>query len=119
MDIYQQILDLLRREYAAGATYQELADKHNISYPYIRSLMRGDQPVEKLSLETFLKMFPAARISLRGDTVEISAADNRGTVVGVNHGGAVSGGADAVIDRILRSDLSAEDKVKFIELMRK
>ena len=49
-----------------GATYQEMACRKKISYSYLRGLMTGTNPPEKLSLDVLFKLFPKATINLHG-----------------------------------------------------
>ncbi|MCQ2378023.1 MAG: hypothetical protein MJ016_02285 [Victivallaceae bacterium] len=114
MDIYKIIIDALKKEYADGATYRDLAEKYGVSYQYIRELMLGVKPVERMSLDIFFKLFPSATVSIKGNTVNnvVNTGVNSGSMIGVNSAGDIE-------DKILKSDLSAEDKVKFIELVRK
>ena len=84
MHIYDEILERLRNEYEKGATYKEIAKEKNISYSYLRGIINGVNPPEKLSLELLFKIFPHATINLSGDSVKIS--NNNGTAFGVING---------------------------------
>lgn len=64
MDIYEQIIDILKKEYAAGATYQELADKYGVSYTHIHNLLHGKRAVSGISLDFFFRLFPKAAVSV-------------------------------------------------------
>ena len=86
MDIYKEILDILKQEYESGATYQEIAKKHNISYQYTRALMQGERPAERISLECLFKLFPQATINLHGDSVIAKNSGINNGLIGVNHG---------------------------------
>lgn len=66
--IYQDILAYLSGEYRKGKTYQKIADEHGLSFGYIRDLLHGRNKVERMSLETFYKLFPHAQIFLDGAT---------------------------------------------------
>ena len=64
-------------------------------------------------------MFPKMSVNLNGDKVSITANQNSGNVVGINNG-IISGDClSAVIDKILSSDLSDAEKVKFIQVVKK
>lgn len=54
----QLIQRTLKDEYINGATFKELERKYGVAYSYIRSLMNGDKPITRMSLEVFLKLFP-------------------------------------------------------------
>ena len=127
MDIYQEIIDTLKREYAAGATYQEMAAKHNVSYQYIRELLVGDKPVGRMSLEFFFRLFPRATINLHGDTVTMK--NNTGAAVtGVNRGtinvgdpitpDVIEWRSGVVEEILLDDDLTDEEKVKFLKILK-
>lgn len=62
--IYQQIIDYLAAEYRGGKTYQQIANEHDVSFSYVRDLLTGRCKASSMALETFFKMFPAARIEL-------------------------------------------------------
>ena len=66
--VYDEILAYISGEYRKGKTYQKIADEHNLSFGYIRDLLHGRNKVERMSLETFFKLFPHAQISLAGST---------------------------------------------------
>lgn len=86
MEIYKEILDLLKNEYSAGATYQEMAGKKKVSYSYLRGLMNGVNPPEKLSLEVLFKLFPRAQINLNaGETINGNATTGNGPAIVGHH----------------------------------
>ena len=64
MTIQEQIVSELRKEYSSGSTYQEIADRHGLSYTYARGIILGKEPAGRISLEKLLAMFPRARIEL-------------------------------------------------------
>ena len=118
MDIYKQITELLKSEYDAGATYQELADKYGVSYTHMHNLLNGKRAVSGISLDFLFKLFPKATINLTGDTVSIHADYNSGNVNGVSH--VNSNCIASIFDKVLESeDLSAEEKVKFLQVLKK
>ena len=101
MDIYKQITELLKSEYDAGATYQELADKYGVSYTHMHNLLNGKRAVSGISLDFLFKLFPKATICLTGDKTSSDCIA-------------------AVFDKILESeDLSAEEKVKVMKVLKK
>lgn len=114
MDIYKRIISSLKEEYEAGATYQELAEKYGVSLSYVRELLAGIKPVERLSLETFFKLFPGAAIALDGGIAApvVNNGHNAGTMNGVVNGSRQD------LRKILDSeDLNAEEKVKMLKVL--
>lgn len=120
MDIYQEILDLLQAEYMNGATYQEMASRKKISYSYLRGLMTGTNPPEKLSLDCLFKLFPKATINLHGDNVSINAPGNHGNVAGVNHGMIGGDWIHTAMQKILDSqELTSDEKIKMMMVLKR
>ena len=114
MDIYQEILELLTKEYSEGSTYQKMAEDKNVSYSYLRGLLNGINPPEKLSLEILFKLFPRAAINLNGDKI----IANGHQAIGINNG-TVTQSMDSVIDKILSTDdLTAEEKIKVLKVLK-
>jgi transcriptional regulator with XRE-family HTH domain len=64
--IYDDIIAYLSDEYRKGKTYQQIADERGLSFGYIHDLIHGRNKVERMSLETFFKLFPHAQISITG-----------------------------------------------------
>ena len=62
--IYDDIIAYLSGEYRKGKTYQQIADERGLSFGYIHDLIHGRNKVERMSLETFFKLFPSAQIEL-------------------------------------------------------
>ena len=116
MDIYETIIDALKKEYAAGSTYQELSQKYGISYQYLRELIIGKKPVERMSLEMFFKLFPRATVSISGGIVApvVNNGHNSGFMVGVGND------QSETRKKILESsDLTAEEKIKMLKVLEK
>lgn len=67
MEIYDEILEILKNEYTNGKTYQEIGKKHGVSYSYIREIMLEKKHPKRLSLETMFKIFPNAQITLNSE----------------------------------------------------
>ena len=110
MDIYEKIIEMLKHEYNSGATYQELADKYNVSYTHIHNLLNGKRAVSGISLEFFFRMFPHATINFAGGDFSHL----------INNGKITSGCLSAVIDKILESeDLSDAEKIKVMKVLKK
>ena len=102
MDIYQEIHAKLKNEYADGATYQEMASKYGVSYQYLRELIQGEKPIDRMSLAFFKKLFPNATLNLQGDTVIAKNSGINNGVLGVNHG-TVNGGTPTASAEEFRS----------------
>lgn len=120
MEIYEKIIAHLKDEYTSGATYQELSKKYGVSYTHIHNLLNGKRAVSGISLDFLFRLFPKATINLHGDAAEISAPRNSGNVIGINHGTMASDWLSGVMDKILSTeDLSAEEKVKVLKVLKK
>lgn len=116
MDIYQKIIEALKQEYANGATYQELAAKYGVSYQYLRELIIGKKPVERMSLEIFFKLFPRATVTISGGIVApvVNNGHNSGSMIGVGND------QSATRKKILEStELTAEEKIKMLKVLEK
>ena len=70
---------------------------------------------------TFFKIFPHAKIDLRGDVSIINAPENKGVVINKGHINAIAPSClDSVMDKILSSEeLSAEEKIKVLKVLKK
>ena len=114
----KDILAELRHIYDDGATQQEISDRTGVSRSYIRDLLSGKRPVDGLTLKKINQLFPRSVLLLSGDTVSINADRNSGNVV---NGDQISDGClSAIIDKIIASDeLTAEEKVKVIKVLKK
>lgn len=116
MDIYKEIIDSLKREYADGATYQQLAAKYGVSYQYLRELIIGKKTAERISMETFFKLFPRATVTISGGIVApvVNNGHNSGSMTGV------VGDLSEARKKILASaDLTAEEKIKMLKVLEK
>lgn len=112
--IYDDILKAIRDEYKTGATQAELAQKYRCSQVHLGRLLSGKRSVEKISMETFFKIFPRAKINL--DSGVHSSVVN----TGLNMGHMINGNAthDDVIQKILSDDsLSSDEKIKVLKVL--
>ncbi len=66
MPLGDTVRETLKREYEAGATYQTIALRHNISIPYARGLILGEDRSGGISLDKLEAMFPLAHLDLTG-----------------------------------------------------
>ncbi len=111
-DIYEKIREALRQEWQNGATQQEIADRANVTNPYINNLLSGKRKVESMKLETLFKLFPQAEINLSGAQL---AGDH---VVRIQ--GGVSMDTRNLMNKILSTDeLSDAEKVKVLKVLQK
>lgn len=125
MEIYSEILDSLQKEYDAGATYQQIAKKHNVSYQYARALMQGERPPKRISLEYLFKLFPKTTINIHGDNVNAENSGINNGVMGINHGTVNAAGyanslehfRHKIQDEIIQSDVEPEAKVKILNII--
>lgn len=114
-----EILSVLKKEYEKS-TYQQMAKDHGIAYTYLYDIMQGKRSIDGLTLKKINKMFPDAVLHLYGDKVTITAPQNQGNVVGVNNGAIETDCLSAVLDKLLATeDLTAEEKVKVIKVLKK
>lgn len=117
---YEYIASTLKAEYEAGMTYNEIAQKHGISYTYIHNLLSGKRPIAGLTLAKLNALFPDASLSLHGDTVSIRADHNSGNVVGINRGKIFADYMNVVMDKILESkELSDAEKIKVMKVLKR
>ncbi len=72
MTLGDTVRETLKREYAAGATYQTIASRHNISTPYARGLILGEDRSGGISLDKLEAMFPHAHLNLTGSGASVS-----------------------------------------------
>ena len=116
-----QILKYIKEEYAKGrTTQQEIADTLHVDQQTINRLLSGKRKPDGLTVGTFDKMFPHAKIDLSGTNAVISAPQNSGAVVGVNNGSVLADCQSSVMDKILSCDeLTAEEKVKMLKVIKK
>ena len=116
MNIVELVRKKLQEEYNSGITQAELGKKYHIKQSHVSRILGGSRTV---SFEVFETMFPKATINLGGDEVSITANQNSGNVVGINNGTISGDCLSAVVDKILSSDLSDAEKVKFIQVVKK
>ena len=103
MDIFEEIIAHLKKEYASGATYQELAIKYGVSYTHIHNLLNGKRAVSGISIDLLFHLFPQAQISLYGDVAKNNLCS-----------------MEEIMDKILNSEeLTAEEKVKVLKVLPK
>lgn len=115
MDIYKKIIEALKQEYADGATYQELASKYGISYQYLRELIVGKKPAERMSLEIFFKLFPNASVMISGEIVApVVNNGNNGSITGV-----VCDISEARKKILASDDLTSDEKIKVLKVLEK
>ncbi len=122
--MYDEIIAHLKNKYNKGATQKEIADAAGCSHQYISRLLNGTLDPSKMSLKTFCKLFPDARIVF-GDEARVigDVTNNKGQVVnGDVHGSVASSGSETAADflkRIMDADnIDAETKVKIYRMMK-
>ena len=116
-----QILKYIKEEYAKGrTTQQKIADGLHVDHQTINRLLSGKRKPDGLTVGTFDKMFPHAKIDLSGTNAVFSAPQNSGAVVGVNNGNVSADCLSSIMDKILSTDdLTAEEKVKVLKVLKK
>ncbi|MBE6370817.1 MAG: helix-turn-helix transcriptional regulator [Lentisphaerae bacterium] len=103
-------------------TEREMGKRSGVASSYLNSLKNGKKLPRALSVETLLKLFPNAQISLNsGDTITGNASSNYGPAVGNNFGGSVvmnpTAAFDEIITAVMASDLDSESKVKVFNIV--
>lgn len=109
MNIAEQILQELQKEYASGLTQQEIAKAHNVTHPQIQRLLSRQRDCSGLSIGTVARMFPNATINLHGSPV--ITATNSGVnngIMGINNGNVQSAAAESFRDRAIRAILDLD-----------
>ena len=113
------VTEYIRQQYAAGKTQAKIAEELNVDNPTINRIISGKRKVELLTIGTFQKMFPHAAVDLRGAAL-IHAPQNRGNVVGINNGHMGANCLSEIMDKILSTEeLTAEEKIKFLKVLKK
>ncbi len=64
MDLSDQIVEALRARNMAGETYEQIGKSCGVSHAHIHRLANRRSDPLKISLETFLALFPSAQIEL-------------------------------------------------------
>ena len=104
-------------------TEREMGKRSGVASSYLNSLKNGKKPPRALSVETLLKLFPNAQISLNSGTISGSASSNFGPAVGNNFGGKVfmqqPAAFDEIITAVMASDLDSDAKVKVFNIVNK
>lgn len=114
MDIFDEIVAKIRAEIDNGATYESLAQKLNVPKSSLNCFANKTKDVGKMTLYTFLKLFPRAKITLE------APIHNNGIIATVNHGSVNHNYLNEVEKKILDdSDLSSDEKVKFLRVLKK
>lgn len=121
MNLKDQILDILKKEYEAGKTQNMIAKKYNLTQTDVQRLLSGKRSVDKLSLKVFMRMFPNASINLTGDIVSVSADNNSSAFGQVNGNISISGKttsgipSDILKEIMSNKDLPASEKIELIK----
>lgn len=76
--IQEDILKALQMEYQSGKTQCELAKTHGVTQTYIQCLLSGKRKPEGITLGTLQKMFPRARLDLKGGGGPVQVMQNCG-----------------------------------------
>ena len=64
MDLSEQIVAAIRARNASGETYKEMSAASGVAQSYIHGVANHRYLPLKMSLQTFLALFPSARIEL-------------------------------------------------------
>lgn len=111
------------REMANKTSQSQIHRQTGVGQSYISALISGTASIDKLSLRKFCKLFPFAKISIRGNTVNTSTnaskgdlnsfgGDNIGSITHIVNGDSENILSD-VIDILKEDSFSDAEKVKF------
>lgn len=103
MTLQEILQNCLNEKYKSGLTDEELAQIAGCTRVHINRLRHGKFPIEKVKLETLLRLFPDMRITLGGTDI---TASNSAVNTGTNNGSmtvtvASSGDVEDIKRRIL------------------
>lgn len=121
MNLQEMLQNWLIAQYNEGKTDEELANIAGCTRVHINRLRHGKFPMEKVKLETLLKLFPNIHISLDGSPI---TATNSAVNAGVNNGNmtvhAVNGDAikNAITSKLVDSDMCSDCIVKAIKIIK-
>lgn len=73
-----EVIKVIKAEYDSGKTQCELAKAHGVTQTYIHCLLSGKSPASGISLGTLQKMFPRARLDLKGGGGPVQVMQNCG-----------------------------------------
>lgn len=122
MDIVEEALAILRNEYKAGATHEELSKRYGISSNHISNILSGKRSIESMRVGTFLKLFPKLSIGNRtiGDNNEIHEhARVQSDNIILPDQDAVENFRHRLMDLIIASDeLSDEERGRVLRIIR-
>ena len=126
MDVIQEIEKVLRDVYSSGLTQQEMAERMGVSQVHVGRLLSGKRKIEKMELETFLKLFPNAQVILNAESAtsgNYSPIVKGKQSVGINNGTIHNCEQDIehfrhkIQDEVIRSDVEPEAKVKILNII--
>lgn len=128
MDVIQEIEKALKETYSSGLTQHEMAKKLGISQVHVGRLLSGKSKVEKMELDTLLKLFPNAQIILNAESAtsgNYSPIVKGKQSVGINNGTIHNCDQDIehfrhkIQDEVIQSDVEPEAKVKILNIILK
>lgn len=109
----------LCRKWQSGVSQTALAAESGLSQSYIADLLSGKRSVDGLTLRKFNQLFPDSVVHLYGDKVKITANENKGNVVGINHGAVNCNCMDWAMEKILGAEeLTADEKIKMLKVLK-
>lgn len=73
-----EVIKVIKAEYDSGKTQCELAKAYGVTQTYIHCLLSGKSPASGISLGTLQKMFPRARLDLKGGGGPVQVMQNCG-----------------------------------------
>ena len=107
-------------------TEREMGKRSGVASSYLNSLKNGKKLPRALSVETLLKLFPNAQITLNAENAtsgNYSPVVNGKQSVGINNGTIHNCGQSVeafrhkIQDEIIRADVDSESKVKILNII--
>lgn len=126
LEVFEEEVTAALRLLLDNNVERELAKKANISRGYINALKNRRKPCRALSIETLLKLFPNAQITLNAENAtsgNYSPVVNGKQSVGINNGTIHNCGQSVeafrhkIQDEIIRADVDSDSKVKILNII--
>ncbi|MBQ7396083.1 MAG: helix-turn-helix transcriptional regulator [Lentisphaeria bacterium] len=115
----KEVVERLREMYSQGMTYKEMKERTGISISVIAHAINGSRLPKNLSVDTLMKVFPGAVVSLGGSANNNSGGMNVGAVNGSNNFfNQDKSCAEKIRAKLLNDDsFSADEKIKFLKFL--
>lgn len=122
--LYDEILKELQIDYNKRLTQIEMGKKYGVSQAHIGKLLTDYKNILGIKVETLQKMFPNATIYGKSNHISSSQITNNQGLINSNNNNFLSADKDKIIqdisDKVLiDNDLSNDEKIKFMQFLRK